>query len=159
LLVRDYLRNNNIDPRAVVVGGFLASAVTLTNVQSASVALVGVRNTLTFRLSASRQGRADRVATVLDDLSTVEEIRQQGALVDWAFRLSPISSLGVAAAYQRSTSDVVSQRTTLKSITATWTAQLGPRTTATAGARHAEFDSSSFPYDENAVFAAVRMSF
>jgi uncharacterized protein (PEP-CTERM system associated) len=159
LMVRDYLRSNNIDPRAVVVGGFLASAVTLINAQSASVALVGVRNTLTFRLNASRQERADRVATVLDDLSTVEEVRQQGALVDWAFRLSPVSSLGVALAYQRSTSDVASQRSTLKSITATWTAELGPRTTATAGARHADFDSPSSPYDENAVFAAVRMSF
>jgi uncharacterized protein (PEP-CTERM system associated) len=159
LLVRDYLRSNGIDSRAVVIGGFLSSAVTLTNAQSASVALVGVRNTLTFRLTASRQERADRVATVLDDLSLVEEVRQHGALVDWSFRLSPISSLGVAAAYQRSTSDVTSQRNTLKSITATWRAQLGPRTTATAGARHAEFDSPSSPYDENAIFAAVRMSF
>jgi uncharacterized protein (PEP-CTERM system associated) len=159
LLVRDYLRSNGIDPRAVVVGGFLASAVTLTNAQSASVALVGARNTLTLRMAASRQERADRVATVQDDLSNVEVVRQRGALIDWAFRLSPVSSVGVAAAYQRSTSDVASQRGTLKSITARWTAQLGPRTTATAGARHADFDSESFPYDENAVFAAVRMSF
>ena len=51
------------------------------------------------------------------------------------------------------------QQTTLKSITATWTSTLGPKSTLSAGARHAVFDSTSAPYDENALYAAFRLSF
>jgi uncharacterized protein (PEP-CTERM system associated) len=158
-LVRAYLGANNIDPRAVVVGGFLASTVTLKRAQSASVALIGARNTVTLQLSASRDERADQLATVLDDLSTVREVRQRGATVDWAYRLTPQSSVSVALGYQRSTSDTSALQSTLKSLSALWTAPFGPRSTVSAGLRRAEFDSPTNPYDENAIFAALRMSF
>ena len=78
VMVRNHLQTNGIDPNAVVIGGFLASAATLERAQSASFAIVGVRNTVTVRLSNSRSKRADQVATVLDDLSTVQEVRQRG---------------------------------------------------------------------------------
>lgn len=158
-LVRAYLGANNIDPRAVVVGGFLASAVTLKRAQSASVALIGARNTVTLQLSASRDERADQLATVIDDLSSVSEVRQRGLTVDWAYRLTPQSSVSLGLGYQRSTSDTSALQSTLKSLSVLWTAPLGARSTVSAGLRRAEFDSPTNPYDENAIFAALRMSF
>jgi uncharacterized protein (PEP-CTERM system associated) len=158
-LVRDYMRANGIDPRSVIVGGFLTAAVTLQRSHGASVALVGVRNTLTLRLNASNTERADRIATAVDDLSSVDEVRQRGAVLDWSHRLTPESSLSLAGAVQRSTSDTSNERNTLKTISLSWTARLGPRTTATAGARRADFDSRTSPYVENAVFAAARYAF
>jgi len=158
-LVRNYLSANNINPNAVVVGGFLASAVTLKRAQTASAAFTGARNTVTLQLSASRDERADQLATVFDDLSSVREVRQRGATVDWAYRLTPQSSVSVALGYQRSTSDTSALQSTLKSLSALWTAPLGARSTVSAGLRRAEFDSPSNPYDENAIFAALRMSF
>lgn len=159
VLVRNYLQTNGINPNATVIGGFLASAATLQRTQSLSVALVGVRNTVTLQASASHSERADKVTTALDDLSNVRDVRQRGVSIDWAHRLTAQSSLGVAASYQRSDSDSSAQQTTLKAITATWTSTLGPKSTLSAGARHAVFDSTSAPYDENALYAAFRLSF
>ena len=158
-LVRSYLQTNGINPNAVVVGGFLASAATLQRTQSLSFAVVGVRNTVTLQASNSRSKRADQVTTVLDDLSTVREVHQRGIVLDWAHRLTPASSISLAASVQRTDGDTSAQQTTLKSITATWTSTLGPRSTLSAGARHAVFDSTSTPYDENALYAAFRLSF
>jgi len=158
-LVRNYLRTNGIDPNSSVVGGFLASAVTLKRAQTASVALVGARNTVTLQLNASRDERADKVATVIDDLTTSGVVRQRGLRLDWAYRLTPLSSLSLAAGYQRNEGDVSTLRSTLKSWTALWTGPLGPRGTFSAGLRRADFESLSAPYEENAVFAALRLAF
>lgn len=159
VLVRNYLQTNGINPNAVIVGGFLASAVTLQRSQQASVALVGVRNTVTLQATSSRSERADQVTTSIDDLSSVNEVRQRGVSLDWALRLTPQSSINVAGSYQRSVGDLGSQQTTLKAITATWSAPLGARSTMSAGARHAVFDSTTTPYTESALFGAVRLSF
>ena len=120
-LVRVLLLVNGINPNAVIVGGFLASAATLERAQVASVALVGARNTVTLQYSGLRSERADKLTTALDDLSNVREIRQRGLSLSWAHRLTPLSSINVTGAYQRSEGDTSSQETTLKSITATWT--------------------------------------
>ena len=158
-LVRNYLQTNGINPNAVVIGGFLASAATLQRTQSVSFAVVGVRNTVTLQASSGRTKRADQVATALDDLTTVSEVHQRGIVLDWAHRLTPASSISLAASVQRTDGDTSAQQTTLKSITATWTSTLGPKSTLSAGARHAVFDSTSAPYDENALYAAFRLSF
>ncbi len=159
VLVRNYLQTNGINPNAVVIGGFLASAATLQRAQQASIALVGVRNTVTLQASSSRSERADKVSTAIDDLSSVREVRQHGVSLDWALRLTPLSSINIAGSYQRSAGDVSSQQTTLKAITATWNAPLGARSTLSAGGRHAVFASTTTPYTENALFGAVRLSF
>ena len=158
-MVRAYLQSNSINPNAVVIGGFLASAATLQRMQSASVALVGARNTVTLQATASRTERADQLTTGFDDLSSAREVRQRGLSLAWAHRLTPSSSINVTGAYQRSMGDLAAQQTTLKSISAAWSSPLGPRSNVSAGARHTEFESSSVPYDENAVFAAIRIAF
>lgn len=158
-VVRNYLQNNGINPNAVVIGGFLASAATLQRLQSASFAIVGVRNTITLQASKSRSERADKVVTVIDDLSGVREVNQRGLSLDWAYRLTPVSSISVTGSYQRSEGDSIAQQTTLKSISTAWTSPLGPRSTVSAGARHSIFDSTTTPYDESALFAAIRLSF
>lgn len=159
VLVRNYLLTNGINPNTVVIGGFLASAATLQRAQQASVALVGVRNTVTLQASSSRSERADKVSSAIDDLSSAREVRQHGVSLDWALRLTPLSSINVAGSYQRSGGDVSSQQTTLKAITTTWNAPLGARSTMSAGARHAVFDSTTAPYTEYALFGAIRLSF
>ena len=94
-----------------------------------------------------------------DDLSSSQQVRQRGLSLDWAHRLTQQSSINLGGSYQRSTGDVNAQQSTLKAITATWTSTLGPKSTVSAGARRAEFDSTTVPYDETAVFAAFRYAF
>ncbi len=158
-MVRTYLQTNGINPNAVVVGGFLASAATLQRAQTASVALVGARNTVTLQASASQSERADRLATGFDDLSNTREVRQRGISLAWAHRLTPLASINVTGAYQRSAGDLAAQETTLKSLSAAYTAPVGARASFSAGVRRAEFESASTPYEENAVFAAIRLLF
>ena len=159
VMVRNYLQTNGINPNATVAGGFLASAATLQRSQLLSFAVVGVRNAVTLQASASRSERADKVATALDDLSTASVVRQRGVAVDWAYRLTPLSRINVTGAYQRGEGDLNSQQTTLKSVSAAWSSTLGARSTVSAGLRHIVFDSATTPYDENALYAAVRLSF
>ena len=159
ILVRNLLQANNINPNTVVVGGFLSSAATLRREQTASFALVGARNTVTLQYSNTRRERADKLTTVIDDLSSAQDVHQRGLALDWAYRLTPQSTINLTGGYQRSEGTLSGQRTTLKTIIATWTSMLGPRTNVYAGARHAIFDSTTTPYDESALFAAVRWSF
>lgn len=159
VMVRNFLQTNGIDPRASVIDGFLASAVTLQNTQAMSVALVGARNTVTLRASVSRRERADQVSTSLDDLSATTRMRERGISLDWAHKLTPKSVINLAGSYRRSEGDLSAQQTTLKAFTAAWSSPLGARSTMSAGARHARFDSPSAPYTENAVFGAVRFAF
>lgn len=159
VLVRSFLVSNNIDPRATVVSGFLASAVTLQNTQSASVALVGVRNTIRLQATTSRSERADAISTSFDDLSLSDVVRQRGLLLDWSFRLTPSSSLSAGASYQRTRGNLSSQASTLQTVTATWSATLGPRSSVAVGARYADFDSLTSPYEESALYASFRYAF
>jgi uncharacterized protein (PEP-CTERM system associated) len=159
VLVRNYLQTNGIDPKAVVVGGFLASAATLSRTQSASFALAGLRNTVTVRAVRSRSQRVDELAAVTDDLSGSSVVKQQGVWLEWAHRLTPTSTFNLIGGWQNSQGDSSAQETTLKSITLNWSGRLGARSSVSAGARHADFDSVASPYKENAVFGAIRYAF
>jgi uncharacterized protein (PEP-CTERM system associated) len=159
LMVRNYLQTNGIDPREVVLAGFLASAVTVDSGQELSVALVGVRNTVTLRAGANRSERVDQLSTSFDDLSTTSIVHERAVSLDWAYRLTPTSVINLAGSYRRNDGDLSTQQTTLKEITAAWSTPLGARSTMSAGARYARFDSATAPYTENAVFAAVRLAF
>jgi hypothetical protein len=44
-------------------------------------------------------------------------------------------------------------------VTATWSATLGPRSSLTVGARYADFDSLTSPYEESALYASFRYAF
>jgi uncharacterized protein (PEP-CTERM system associated) len=162
-MVRDLLAANGLQPDAVVVGGFLASSAVLQRAHSASVSLLGARNTVTLQLQATHSRRADNVSPGLDDLSSVDEVEQRGVLIDWVFRLSPSQSIRLGAGYQRSEGQggpAVSRLSTTKSFDAAWSYVLaGGRSSVAAGLRHANFSSAANPYEENTVFASFSMRF
>lgn len=158
-LVNNFLRANGISPTAVVVGGFLSSGVTLDRRQELSFTLLGVRDTVTFLASQSDSSRLDTVVQAEDDFSDSSFIEQRGFSVNWARRLTPISSLNLGLSQQKTTGSLDDQETELRSIALTWSSRLGPRTTVSLGARRSEFDSSTDPYDENAVTGSISMTF
>ena len=47
----------------------------------------------------------------------------------------------------------------LRSVTATWSAKLGPYSNVTLGMRHTQFDSDVNPYQESAVIGSIRVQF
>ena len=159
LLVRQFLQTNGIAPNAVIVGGVLSSAATVQRLQALSVGLRGVRTTITFHLTQSSSGRLDNIVTAVDDLSNSSQVRQRGLHVDVSHRLTPLSSISFIVSTQRTQGDLASQESTLNSLSTTWSTRTGPRSTLSAGARWVDFDSTTQPYVERALFANLRLQF
>jgi uncharacterized protein (PEP-CTERM system associated) len=159
LLVNNFLRANGISPTTPVIGGFLSSAVTVEQRQELALTLQGIRDTVTFSATQSNSRRADTVVQVDDDFTNGATVRQRGFTVNWARRLSPVSSVNFGLAQQRSRGSFSGQSTELRTLNATWSSRLGERTTVSLGARRSEFDGSSNPYDEHAITGSLSMSF
>jgi uncharacterized protein (PEP-CTERM system associated) len=87
-------------------------------------------------------------------------VKQQGASVNFAHRLSEISNLNALASRQESKgSSSVTGNGNLKTITTTYlvnaSTKLGAKTTGSLSARRTEFDSTTNPYTENALLGTV----
>ena len=158
LLVRRFLEANGINPNTPIFGGFLASGASLQRLQSASFALIGIRNTLTVRTLFGNTQRVTRFAVnpTLDDATRV---RQRSFFVDLSHRLTPLSSASLAFGSQRNTGSVSEQTSTLTSLSANYSQTLTPRVGVSAGARVVHFSSATQPYDERAVFGNIRVAF
>lgn len=158
-LVREFLRTNGIDADLPVISDFLQSSATLQRLQSLSFALLGVRSTVTFRATQSRSERLDIVSGAIDDLSQATQVRQRGFTADLSHRLTPLSTVGLGASWQRTRGSLGTQSSSLKGVNAGWSTRTGPRSNLSAGVRHVEFDATANPYNENAVFATFQLRF
>lgn len=158
-LVEAYLQANGISPKTNVIGGFLTSAVTLQRRQNLSLALLGVRSTVTFLLTRSATSRVDTVSTALDDLSNGTRVDQTGFSVNWGHRLTPQSALNVNLSAQNSSDSTGLQNTNTRTASVGLNTQLGRRTTAAVNARRVVSESRLTPYNETAVTGAVTVQF
>lgn len=139
--------------------GFLSSAVTMASRQDLSVAYQGLRTSLTFAIYRSDTRRLDAAAQVLDDLSDSALVKQDGVTLTVSHRLTPASYLNLTAFHQRTRGSRSSQSNEQSSFNVGWTSQFGRTGDVSFGARHIEFDSTTVPYNESAVFATLRMRF
>lgn len=156
-LVRNFLVANGIDPTSqVAIGGFLTSGPTVQRTQNASLAYQGLRTTVMLTLLRSRtQGLG---ASSSGNASLAAGIAQETLSVTLSHRLTPQSSLLVAASQQR-TPDAGAQRgNDLQTLTATWSTRLGEDTNASLGLRYTRADGAR-PYDESALIGTLRMQF
>lgn len=157
--VLDYLRNAGLSPTAIAVGGFLSSAASLVRRQEVSVALTGVRDTVTLLASRIESRRLDSLSRVQDDLSNSEVVLQTGLSFSLSHRLTPQSSANLTMSQQKTSGALSSQSTTMRSILANWTANLGQRTSVSLGARYVVFKAERSPYSEKALFANLNRQF
>lgn len=159
VLVRDFLSANGLDPAGkVIVGGFLTSGPTIQRVQNLSTAYRGLRATVTVSLIRTSTERVGVANSTVDDTSN-GRVRQQGVTFSLTHRFTADSSIVVTASSQRTLAAGTLPANTLRSILATWTAQLGRYTSMSLGLRHQTFDSDTNPYQESAVIGSVRMRF
>jgi uncharacterized protein (PEP-CTERM system associated) len=158
-LVDSFLTANGIAPATQVFAGSLASAATVQRRQELSFALLGVRDTVTFIASQTDGRRIDRVVAVVDDFADGNVLRQRGASVDLAHRLTPLSALNLVATFARITGTSASQSTTLRSISLAWSGRVGPRSSYVLSTRHSRFSSPTDPYSESAMTATLSLRF
>lgn len=157
-LVSAFLQANGINPNAVVVSSFLASALTLLRRQDLSFALLGVRDTITFVASRSESRRLDTVTAVVDDLSASSVVHQRGFSVNYAHRLTPDYSLGVLASRQNTSGQSSLQDITLRSLSVNVTGQVGRQAALSVGLRRV-ISSGARRYHESALVGGLTVQF
>jgi uncharacterized protein (PEP-CTERM system associated) len=157
-MVNAFLQANGLNPNAPSAGGFLASGVTLQRRQDLSLALLGVRDTVTIIAGRSSVSRIEGAPVVGDDLSFAPGVDQRNFTVSYARRLTPDSSLNVLAGHQRTAGAAGLQGNTLKTVNVSLSSRLGLKVSGTVGFRRSVFDGLS-PYTENAVTGSLSMQF
>jgi uncharacterized protein (PEP-CTERM system associated) len=158
-LVNQFLQTRGIDPRLQLYAAFPTSAVIVQRVRNLSAAWIAARDTLTLTLSQTDSHRLDTVNQPRGDFSLSSDIQQRGVSLNGSHLLTPRSSISLIGSYQRTSGTLQSLTTSLKSLAALWTSQIGRHTDASLGARHAVFGSTTSPYEETSVSATIRLRF
>jgi len=148
-LVRQRLREANLNPNDPVTFGFVPASTSLQRTQSLSAVLFGLRDTITMRVSRTQSSQLDALTNANSDLGQSNVVQQT----------TPAASVVLSATWQRTRGQFAAQTSTLGSLALAYTTRLNERADAAAGLRHARFESPTSPYDENAVWANVRMRF
>lgn len=158
-MVENFLRVNGLNGSTNVNVGFLTSGATLVRQQSLAFTVFGARDTIS--LIAIRGNNGSLVGGIggTDDFSNTSTVRQFGWTASFTHRLTQETSLNVLVNQLRSSGDTGLLSTNLRSLNMTVSTRLGLRTTASVGARHTIFDSSSLPYKESAAFGSLNFQF
>lgn len=146
---------------APVFGQIQTSQTFVEHRQQASVALMGVNNTVTFVADRSNSRQLGTGAGIADDFALSSEIRQSGFNASWAHKLTPHAALTLNAQTSRS-SGSANLTTSLRALSLQLTAQVGARTTASVALRQSNFSGSggaTTNYDERALTCAVNFRF
>lgn len=145
-----------LNPNQQVTSSFLSSRANIQRRQQLSLALTGVRNTVTLMVNRNESQSILAAAALNDDFSQNDVIRQQGFSVNVSHRLSDLSNLNLLASRQESTGTGTSTtKTTMTMYQVNVSTKLGAKTTGALSARHAQFDSTSDPYTENALIGTL----
>lgn len=123
--------------------GFVTSRPILTRRQDASLAILGVRSTITLTLTRRDQRGLGNPATIGDSFDLSDDIRQTSINGSWIYRLTPLSSLTLAISKSKregSNSSGLESEQRVQSLYLN--TSLGPHTTASIGIRHDQFDST-----------------
>lgn len=159
VLVRQYLQSLGLGAGSTTTNGFLSSSSNLTRRQDLSMSWQNQLSTVTLSVNQSNSRRLDPNDGTAGDLSRSSGVLQRGYSLSLAHRLSPQQSLSATLQQTQSRGDLGSQATDLKSITASWNAKLGRRSSIQLGSRHSNFDSVARRYRENSVFATFIQQF
>jgi uncharacterized protein (PEP-CTERM system associated) len=164
LLVRQLLQSQGLAPDAAPVLGFLSDSMLIHRALNISFSVIGVRNTLTFTATRSNS-RTDTVPSSTDVLATYTEVAQSSLGLNWAFRLSPHSTL-TANLMQTKSEGTGTTGLGISSLQSTanllWTLQVGPHVSSSFGLRRVNATGSATGtgnYRENAATATFGYKF
>jgi uncharacterized protein (PEP-CTERM system associated) len=145
-----------LNPNQQTTSSFLSSRASIQRRQQLSLALSGVRNTITFMVNRNESQSILAAVALNDDFSQNNVIKQQGFSVNVSHRLSDLSNLTLLASRQESTgTGTATLKTTMTMYQVNVSTKLGAKTTGSLSARHAQFDSTDTPYTENALIGTL----
>ena len=158
VLVRNFLRAAGLNPDQQQSAGFVSKAATVQRSQNLSLALQGRRNNLVLSAFATATRRVDTISQAQDDLSQVDVLHQQGASLSLSHRLTPTSSVGLFASFQRTPTSGTVEGNDLRELSLNWSDNLGPRSTVSVIGRYTQATGPN-PYTENSVLATFSYRF
>ena len=144
-------------------GNFSSAFLTLrpfvSQNREGSVALLGVRNTIT--LTFNRREQRDLASTSLPALLQNADVLQRSWTASWAHRLSPVST--ITAAYSSLRTDGLSLRqaeSKQRAESIILTTRLSPKSSASLALRRVHFNNTALnSYRENALVGTILMQF
>ena len=158
-LVDAFLQNNGLTRATLANGGLLTSTASVSRRKNFSVALLGLRTTLLLSAFRSESRAVNSSVAGAGDLANGNTVFQHGFSVNVSHRLTPQQALSVDISQSKSSGNVDSRSTDLRSLTATWTDRWSPFVDVSLSARRSLFGSSTNPYNESALIANVRVKF
>lgn len=159
VLVRNFLLSNGLDPRLVPSGGFLSSALSLQHTQTVSFSISGLRSDISLSAYRNDSRRLDTLSNGVDDLSSVDRVRQTGASLALSHRLTPDSSLTLVGTQSHTLDTPTRPGFSQRSISLTWSGTLSLRSSGTLGFRHTRSASDVNPFTESAVLGSLNYRF
>lgn len=153
--VRELLAAEGLDPNTTVGGGFVNSGVTLQRREDLAWIYNGKR------LSLAAQGFRSRVRVIDNPNTTVADpgTQQSGYTGTASWRLTPTGSVSLLGSRTMTKGNDTRAGTDLKSLSLSYTEQLGRYTSAAFSARYSVFNSTTDPYRETAMRASLSMRF
>jgi uncharacterized protein (PEP-CTERM system associated) len=137
------LQQSGIPRDLAVATFFVTSRAIVQRSRQASVALLGVRNTVTLAGTLTDSQSLENFLGAPDAFSRASQIEQRTLTASWAHQLSAVSSLTLTGNQTRSTGGGASgAETTQNTVQLLLTHRFGPKTFGTLGARYINFDSS-----------------
>ena len=145
-----------LDPLLMLTPGYLTDAVSLQRNLSFSVGYLGQRTNVLLSAEQDETSRLDPLSTAVDSLSSGANIRQRLASLSVSHRLTPVSTVNLTLSDSHTLDRDVGTHVILRTVTVNWVTQLGPRTHASLGARHAVSNGDS-AYSESALLATLSL--
>ena len=158
LLVTSFLQQNGISPDSPIPAAFQTAAASQVDRNELSLAVEGVRDTITGSIFRANTSRIDKAATVNDDLANGQRIVQSGLTLNLAHRLTPESSLNLLGTVSNSRGSLVAQSTRLRSMSLQWIGRTGRYASVSATLRHTD-SQAAMSYSENAAIATLNVLF
>lgn len=156
-LVNDKLKELNYPGDLVVFMPFLSSSAQLQRSRRLSVALAGVRSTLTVAYLRNNIRRLDAplgaAAPLIDDFASNTTIEQKGWSVNLSHRLTPVTTANVGVTHRNSVGDVDSRRT--QSLDLGVVSRLSQRTDASVNVTLARHSGTFRSYNDTGLYAQI----
>ena len=157
-LVQAELLRLGLPANALILQNFLTSSATLDRVQRLSVALSGIRSVWTLSFYRSDSSRLDTIVSGGDDFDLNTDIQQQGWSLNYAHRLTPLTSFNAGLTNQKS---VGSSGLNLRSTTVSvgLGTRLTLRTSASVQLQRGNYSGSSGSYNDTAISGFITHRF
>ncbi len=137
------LQDRGVPADGTVVNGFLTNRPTLQELQQLSLAMLGVRNTVTLTATQSEQQPLGVLNGATDDFSLSNRTQQRGVGLVWGHKLTGFSSLSMSLNAQRSIGFTAgSPETKTQGAYVLFTTRLSPQASANVTARRVISDNS-----------------